>query len=830
MLISLHHPRARRIADTGGKGAALAELLQAGFPVPDGFVVPAALYAEWISGVPGLAAQLAILPHDDPAGLERAAEALKEHLRTVPVPEGLLPAVRDSLAAFSAGAVFAVRSSSTTEDMAGAAFAGQHDSFLNCAGPEDITERIRDCWLSLWSARALDYRRRTGFSLEGSAMAVVVQELVAAETAGVAFSLDPVTGESAHLVVSANYGLGESVVGGEMAVDHYVLERSDGSLAQSHVADKAWQILPGGHGSGPVAVPEEKRRIPCLSETLLAELAGMLFAVERHYAHPVDIEWAWREGRFLLLQARPVTRIPARWTRDESAERFPNAVTPLSWEFAGKGFHRSLNHSLQLMGLQPYHGEWFAMFDNYIYGNQNAVEIYAERMPFSFASLEVLLEILPSLRERFAWVRELPLLWPANCDSYLLDLGRIDGAIGRASGNMEELWALLMELQEAGTAYFLPNIAISVTQRTLHRLLQSLLEQTCGREEASLFVNNVLASCETKTMIVNRELIRFAQAVAAFPGIAERLRETPGKPFLEQGGFAEAPELEERFQRFLRDHGHREVEYDPYIPPWAEAPWHVIEHLRALLLQTPEKAAARNSPDVTIPAAVPETLHPLVSELIRLLREYTCLDDLEHYQTTRLYLPFRRILRAMGALLQAKGILRESDDIYFSSMEALQACIFDSSAAARTALRDLVLGQKAAYGRNRLRNPAWRLGEDVAKDAPTDANILAGIPGSPGQAEGPVYIVRGPEDFAGFPQGAVLVARTTSPAWTPLFYKAAAVIAESGGPLSHGAVTAREMGLPAVMAVPGAMERLAPGQMVTIDGTEGTVRPASGSA
>ena len=828
MLISLHNSLARRIDDTGGKGSALAELLQAGFPVPNGFVIPSALYSEWISGVPGLAAQLARLPHNDPAGLERAAEALKEHMRAVPVPAGLLTAVRNSLASFSPDAVFAVRSSSTTEDMAGAAFAGQHDSFLNCAGAEEIIERIRDCWISLWSARALDYRRRAGFSLEGSAMAVVVQELVAAEIAGVAFSLDPVTGESAHLVVSANYGLGESVVGGEMAVDHFVLERSDGSLAHSHVADKAWQILPCGRGAGPVAVPEEKRRIPCLSEPLLAELAGMLLEVEKHHAHPVDIEWAWREGRFLLLQARPVTRIPARWTRDESAERFPNAVTPLSWEFAGKGFHRSLNHSLQLMGLQPYHGEWFAMFDNYIYGNQNAVEIYAERMPFSFSSLEALLELLPSLRERFAWVQELPLSWPANCDSYLLDLGRIDGTIDRASENLEELWALLLELQEAGTAYFLPNIAISVTQRTLHRLLQALLEQACGSEQASRFVNNVLASCETKTMIVNRELIRFARAAAAFPGIAERLRETSGKLFLEQGGFAGVPELEERFQRFLRDHGHREVEYDPYVPPWAEAPWHVIEHLRALLLQTQDKTPARNAPDSVIPVAVPEALHGLIRELVRLLREYTCLDDLEHYQTTRLYLPFRRILRAMGALLAAKGILDEPGDIYFSSMEALQACIFDNYEAARAALRELVLRQKAAYGQNRLRNPAWRLGEDAAREF-VCPDILAGIPGSPGQAEGPVYIVRGPEDFAGFPQGAVLVARTTSPAWTPLFYKAAAVVTESGGPLSHGAVTAREMGLPAVMAVPEAMERFVPGQLVVIDGTGGTVKPAPSS-
>jgi pyruvate,water dikinase len=198
------------------------------------------------------------------------------------------------------------------------------------------------------------------------------------------------------------------------------------------------------------------------------------------------------------------------------------------------------------------------------------------------------------------------------------------------------------------------------------------------------------------------------------------------------------------------------------------------------------------------------------------------LDDIEHYQTTRLTLPFRKGLRALGVALQARGIITEAMDVFFARAEQLSETIRLNDVESWRCLADSIVREKQAYQNHRQHSPEWELGKSQVYSAKDEDFV--GLPGSPGIASGPVHKVLSQDDFADFPANAVLVARTTNPAWTPLFYKAAAVITESGGPLSHGAVTAREVGLPAVMSVRGVLDALANGDKVTVDGTAGRVR------
>ncbi len=199
---------------------------------------------------------------------------------------------------------------------------------------------------------------------------------------------------------------------------------------------------------------------------------------------------------------------------------------------------------------------------------------------------------------------------------------------------------------------------------------------------------------------------------------------------------------------------------------------------------------------------------------------YTALDDIEHYQTTRLTLPFREGLRALGEALQAKGIIQDAMDVFFAKAEILSKTIQRDDTESWQQLAETIQREKQAYINHRQYSPEWELGKSPLPQAEGD---FVGLPGSPGIASGLVYKVLSAEDFAKFPAGAVLVARTTNPAWTPLCYKAVAVVTESGGPLSHGAVTAREVGLPAVMSVRGILDRLENGVTVTVDGTTGRV-------
>jgi pyruvate,water dikinase len=214
--------------------------------------------------------------------------------------------------------------------------------------------------------------------------------------------------------------------------------------------------------------------------------------------------------------------------------------------------------------------------------------------------------------------------------------------------------------------------------------------------------------------------------------------------------------------------------------------------------------------------------------LIRLARTYTSLDDLEHYQTTRLNPACRRAIVALGQRLQEQGILDCAEDVFFLRKSELEQAITAVDGSQRETYRRKAGETKKAYEESGRQPPPWSLAEPAATATETE-QVLRGLPGSPGRVTGPCFLVRTPDDFARFPQGAVLVAPTTNPAWTPLFYSASGLITESGGPLSHGAVTAREMRLPAVMSVRGVMGRLREGQSVTVDGTQGVVRLESSS-
>ncbi|MDD5330252.1 MAG: PEP/pyruvate-binding domain-containing protein [Sulfuricella sp.] len=830
LLLDFNDPALLDVTLSGGKGANLARLTQGGFAVPPGFVLPPSAYLAFMADDVGFAQKLQSLPVQDPAALERACQALCGQLAQMPLPEALRAEVEAALAKFPPGTAFSVRSSATAEDMGGAAFAGQHETFLNCVGVDDVLARIRGCWVSLWSARAVSYRLQAGIGLTDTAMAVVVQKMAFNRVAGVGFCINPVTGCPSEQVIDANYGLGESVVSGEYPVDHWVLDKKTGEVADAVIACKTGQVVSGANGTRIETLSDDLAAQPCLTPADLAALSGLMRRIEAFYGYPQDIEWGFEGDRLWLLQARPITRIPPRWTRDESAERFPSVITPLAWDLVEEGFHQSLSHSFGLMGLPPFHGKWFALFDNYVYGNQHAVEVYAEGTANSLnvRSVAELVAALPVLRKRYAWVQELPLTWSRDLDRYLLGLGELM-AEPLAGRPIPELWDYVLRVKRLGAEYFLPNIAISITQRTLYKLVFSIVQATVGAADAPACFDRLLAYCETKTGFVNKELYRLARKIEARPRVAGKIRSLSAQEFLASGGFDQEPDIGSVFRRFLQDHGHREVEFDPYHPTWLEAPWLVVENLKMMLdsgLQDPaEKERSLKigmlETERQLIAGLPEPLRFPVQELLRLARVYTSLDDIEHYQTTRLTLPFRRGLRALGEAMRAQGVVDEPMDIFFAKADVLDETIRNDDDASWARLSQSIRREKAAYAKNRLRSPEWELGK--APVAYSAEGSLTGLPGSPGLATGPVYKVLSQDDFAAFPPGAVLVARTTNPAWTPLFYRASAVVTESGGPLSHGAVTAREVGLPAVMSVRGALEILENGEMITVDGMAGRV-------
>ncbi|HEX4125676.1 MAG TPA: PEP/pyruvate-binding domain-containing protein [Tepidisphaeraceae bacterium] len=833
-------------ARVGGKGANLSALTAAGFPVPVGFVVTAEAYDQFLAAETWIDAGISTLDYAHPDRLREQCQAIRRRLTAARLPQAVGQAILNALAKLEPpngqeGGAFAVRSSSTFEDLAQAAFAGQHDTYLNVRGSERICERVRACFASLWEDRAVLYRHHQGFSQRQAKMAVVVQRQIVAESAGVGFSIDPITGRMDRMRIAANFGLGESVVSGEGEIDHFDVDKISLEIVGRAIGHKQSRIVAVGGDVERQSVPADQIDAPCLTDRQIASVAELMRQVEAHYGWPQDIEWAFAGDRLHLLQSRPVTTLPPEWTRDESAERFPNAMTPLSWDFIRTAFGVSLRHSLALMGFPALKGDWFEIHDHYIYGNQNAVRLIAMFRPLRARSAAELIEEIPALRRRFAWVMDLPVFWARDLDRYLLRLGQLQARPEPKS--LQEAWQFVVDILATAEDYFRPNIAISMTQSGLYRMLHGLISMIAGPARAPQILDGLIAGCETKTAIVNREIHDLATLAAANSALAGELADCGGKAFWDADRLSKYPALADRFATFISDHGHREVDMDYRVLTWSEQPWIVLDAvallLRAPLSENPTEGMRTQrirqiEAEQEFLAQVPEELRFFFRELIRLTRTYTILDDLEHYQTTRVNPLARRAALVLGEFLRDAGALAEADDVFFLSKDDVEAAVADGSEQMFCRLREKSLATKASFVVAAGKSPDWSYGKSPIAPAVVGAgDVLTGLAASAGCATGPCFRVRGPEDFARFPAGAILVARTTNPAWTPLFYAARAVITESGGPLSHGAVTARELGLPAVMSVRGIMELVAEGQEVSVNGSAGTVtligRPVSHS-
>ena len=826
MILEFTDPAATEAAVSGGKGASLARLTQGGFAVPPGIVVPAAAYRAFLARVPGVGALVSALRPEDATDLHARCAEIRRLLVSTPLPGELDAALRARLPALLAEGRVSVRSSATLEDLAGAAFAWQHDTYLNVAGVDGVLDAVRRCWASLWEDRAVRYRHERGFGAGEAAMAVVVQRMVRSEVAGVAFSMDPVSGDLDRIVVNAAFGLGETVVSGEGGIDQYAVSKRTGEVLQREIGEKSHALLSTENGTERVEVAAGKSAAPALADDELAALRDLVIRVERFYAFPQDTEWALAGGELYLLQSRPVTEFPARWTRDESAERFPNPVTPLTWDFTTEGFHESLAYSLELLGYPPFAGTWFERFDGYIYGNQTAVQLFTQGLQVRVDSVDELLARKDEWIERYRWVQELPVSWARDLDRYLLTLGRL-GAVDITSLSDAALWRHLLAVDALGREYFRPNIAISITQGVLHRTLFGVVAMIAGRERAPALYDALTCFCETKTSLVNADLYRLYRQIRGEPDLERLVVGSDRRALWEDGPLERFPGFASAFRRFIENHGHREVDFDAYVPTWAGQPWVVLENLRLMLMQGDvaepgerevELRARQSAAERDYLAAMPDALRNFAAELLRLTRAYTGLDDLEHYQTTRLSIPFRAAIVEVGGRLAARGAIDRADDVFFLRKHTLVA-LMEGTAGAEGAAGE-ARQSRAEYDAAKERTPPRVYGEEA--EVPPDG-ALRGLPGSPGVAEGPVCLVHGVEDFARFTPGSVLVARTTNPAWTPLFYSAVAVVTESGGPLSHGAVTAREVGVPAVMAVHGALTALKDGERVRVNGSQGVV-------
>jgi phosphohistidine swiveling domain-containing protein len=839
--------RQATLETVGGKGASLARLVAAGLPVPDGFHVTTAAYWHFVAENdlhPGILAALEPVDIAQPATLEAASTAIRALFAGAHTPPDVASAIALAYAELAGREpVVAVRSSATAEDLPDASFAGQQETFLNVQGAAEVLEAIKRCWASLWTARAIGYRARQSIDHSTVGLAVVVQELVPAEAAGILFTANPLTGRRDQAVISAAWGLGEAVVGGLVTPDTLTVEKATGRVLARETADKQVMVARVNGGTEEQPVPDELRLAPVLGDEQAAGLARLGVQIEELYGMPMDIEWALADGAFTILQARPITALPEPepvppsewnatfggdylWTNMIVGEVFPTATTPSTWSvwqdffsnlslgdsptignIAGRPY---LNYSLMysfLLKLTRKHERVLGLIKDSIGVPPAGVGVPS--FPVSWRT--VLFQILPrefrnemkkgklkkAAPDFLAMIRD-------RCPELRRRIGEAqeDELISLWTDDIKPLWKEIHLLQDK----------MNEELQGLTRKLKTELTKLLGDDEANTLLTTINGAGELASL-------------GPLVGLSR----------LNSGELSR--------EEYLQRYGHRGPHENELAEPRpCEDPNWLDIQLAELAKSPVDVTAMLEKRDAEFEAVQQEITHQLppkkaqgVARIIAAIVEANTLREATRSELTRIV----DIIRVF--FLRASELSGLGDGVFFLTVDELVVVLSgDTSPAAHISTR------RQAYEKYRALPPlpAWIRGRfdpfqwaadpnrrrdvfdthlPLAPPAPNAGNVIRGQPGSAGHVEGIVQRIDGPDEGDRLQPGEILVTSTTNVGWTPLFPRAAAVVTDIGGSLSHAAIVARELGIPAVVGCGDATMRLKPGDRVRVDGRRGIV-------
>jgi rifampicin phosphotransferase len=821
----------------GGKGANLGELVHRGFAVPPGFVITTAAYdllLQTNAVQDRLNNILASLDVEKPDSVAEISRQIHDLFQQIPIPAQITDEILRAYQELNDGAV-AVRSSATAEDLPQAAFAGQQETFLNVIGEQQLMDAVRGCWASLWSERAILYRARQNIDQSTVKLAVVVQTMIPAEAAGVMFTANPVSGEREELIIDANPGLGEAVVGGMVTPDHFVINKRSRRIQEQRPGRREVVIhAKTGGGVEQIHSTKEITNTSALPLPAVSKLAGAGIEIERHYGAPQDIEWAWMQddskiGKFYILQSRPMTALPEplnvsgpmRLVVPMLAEMWPTRPYPLDMTTFTGMIERAIGILLFTMigKSAPNPDESFLEEDGVVVQFKPPQVRPSPSMLFT--------PWITMWRTRHydlsRWESD-PLLAEYLAKVRLIeqrDLGSLTWQ--RTIETIKESLALVPHVMELRERY-LPRAIPSLAGLWL---LLSLARRTDR-------FGTVVSGVKTKTTETNQALEELARQIRADKALhdlfarhdTQQLRSAlqaskEGKIFLKQ------------FETFLDQYGHRETSLTISQPAWKDQPEDVFAILKVLAETEPPKPdsydAWRRTRDELLAGSIlgKRLFRNLFLKSLTNARYFFQIREDTHFYATMVQPSIRRAALALGKRLVEADALGDIEEVFHLRLDELEAVgqIWPPKEQEITKIRSLVAQRKRK--RQSLANKPMIDPRLLAISSTRGEGVLlSGTSGSPGMAQGPAKIVHNFSEFGKLRSGDVLVAPVTNPAWTPLFQRAVAVVVDTGGTASHAAIVAREYGIPAVMGTITGTKELADGQWIQVDGSRGLVLKA----
>ncbi len=758
LLLLLTEVERMRAEEVGAKAANLGILIRHGFSVPAGFVLTTRALDEFLAtNILGL-------------------EITPGRIRQARVPDDVATQIRRALASLGGGPV-AVRSSGVEEDLPGASFAGQYETILGVLGADATIEAVKQCWASAFAPRAAEYRLSLGVS-KSVRMAVIIQKIVDANAAGVAFTSNPLTGDSHEVVINAVRGLGDRLVSGEASADQWTIR--------------------DGHAE---CVRAKENAITQEQATAIAETARR---VEDVFAAPQDIEWAISGGRLFLLQARPITAlpglvkwdppVPGAWVRNfRLGEWLGDPVTPLfeTW------FLEKLEDTL------------FERLDRWMLGAQTPKPYHVTVNGWYFASVN----FLPSGRPKLAWML-LRYLMPA----FIRHPRRMAMLVPSLSS-----WG--MEVYEREW-----RDSIGPKYSTLVQTGESRVE-TAGPEELLTLIDGIAEAAGAFLYVM------FAVAGSAWkPEYV--LASFYNKHLLPQIGGSHQRLLQAVGPIAPLPQGYSVSSLDWYHPTLGELQ---VRGDEAVVDRREKAIEDRNKAESEARATLKESSRLLrkFEHLLAAAQRAAVLREEQAPQLTLGWPLARSALLRLGDCLQERGVIENEVDVFFLTHVELLSALKQPENASDLRLslqkrRSMWLKQRRLSvplqigGMSKMAyNMVGRFESAMGARPQNKEGTMSGIPASPGRATGKVRVVRAAEEFEKLLPGEVLVAPATTPAWTSLFNRAVAIVTDTGSLMAHASLVAREYGIPAVVGTGDATRRLHDGQLVTVNGTTGLIEPVT---